>query len=400
MDAHVHDTNNLVQNPDFAVLGGGEGSDARYFAQLGNAFTKLLEWHAHRQSQAGEQSEGEAFESRLLRGMLERLGYTLETLSMKHAYASPDYEDRPRVDLTNSGFPNKQELSELVIDLSMRDQLLRELEPESVLKAQALDRLFRKDYPADVLHRLCTRAYLEMLDESRLFLPYVPGTLAEWREREEKGVRGYITGWACYGAEKNAPYIYVMQFDQDSSRPALHKKSGQEELAELSKAIKDEGSSETPLVVLATGLDEQLTHIHPRFLKRIRLGPFYSRLLLEQRPEESLTQEERVYLELLRHYGGEDDFILMCSEEILFSQGQQQGTRFLVVPTKMRQIFYVPPSDRDAYEVGSSKTYHYTLMPHRVLQHLSLDDAANLPNFSRCAKKIGYDSKGTIHEVS
>jgi hypothetical protein len=399
MDTSARPHTPVVQNPNFAVLG-GEGSDAKYFAQLGNAFTRLLEWHAYRQAQSGEQSGSEAFESMHLRAMLERLSYTLETLSMKHSYLSPEHEDRPRIDLTNSGFPNRHEISELIVDLSMRDKTLRELEPESLLKAHALNKLFLREHPADLLHRLCSRAYLEMLDESKLFLPFVPGHLTEWREREEKGVRGYITGWACYGAEKNAPFIYVMHFDQDTEHPALHKKAGVKELAELSDLIKKESSYMPPLVSLATVLDELLTPIHPKFLKRIRLGPFYSRLLLEQQPEESLSYEERTYLDLLRLYGEEDDFILMCSEEILFSKGEHQGTRFLVLPTKVRQVFYVPPSDRDAFEAGNSRTYHYTLMPHRVLQHLSLDDAAQLPNFARCVKKIGYDKQGNIHEVS
>ena len=32
-------------------------------------------------------------------------------------------------------------------------------------------------------------------------LDLVPGTVVEWNDKEGDGQRGYLTGWACYGAE-------------------------------------------------------------------------------------------------------------------------------------------------------------------------------------------------------
>ena len=139
--------------------------------------------------------------------------------------------------------------------------------------------------------------------------------------------------------------------------------------------------------------------IHPKFFKRTRIGPFYSRLLLEQRAEMDQTGTEKVLLDLLRTYGAEDDFILFTSEEILFSHGVWQGKRFLL-PTKIRQAFYVPPTDREAYEEGASKIYHYAIMPYRILQNLSQVDMEKLPAIGRCDKRVGYDSKERIYEVS
>jgi len=386
-----------VHNPQFAVLQ-GDDADSRYINQVSRACAVLLAWYAERSKTDGG-SVKDTFESAHMRRMLELFLNTAKVLRMKHAYRSPDGQGRMRVDLTESGFFNRHEITTLMVDLASREAALRELPQEALLKKDILDYLFAKrEEPNDLLYKLGLRTYLSMLDPSNLFLPYVPGELVEW-DGQDAGTRGYITGWACYGVEKNAPYTYVMHFTQDADRPALHAKEGARDLREIANVIREEGSRVPPLAVLGDYLDDQVKPIHPKFFKRTRIGPFYSRLLLEQRAEMDLTGTEKAMLELLRALGTEDDFILITSEEILFSHGEYQGTRFLL-PTKMRQAFYVPPQDREAYQEGASKIYHYPIMPYHLLQNLSQEDMAKLPFLARCVKKIGYDRKERIHEVS
>lgn len=397
MDAQ---TTTPKRNLDFAVLE-GDDADTRYLKQVQRACSILLAWYAQR-SQSGGGNVQDTFESSHMRQMLERFLNTANALRMKYAYQSPDGAGRLRVDLTDSGFFNRHEIMTLMIDIASKDTTLRGLPREEFLKRDILDRLFaERAEPKDLLYQLGLRAYLSMLDENKLFLPYVPGALVEWSGEEEKKSkeRGYVTGWACYGAEKNVPYTYLMHFTQDGERPALLVPAGEADLRELADVIRSESSCVSPLAFLGDQIDDQVKPVHPKFFKRTRIGPFYSRLLLEQRAEMDLTGTEKALLDLLRAYGAEDDFILMTSEEILFSAGVYQGTRFLI-PTKMRQAFYVPPTDREAYEEGASKIYHYCLMPYRILQNLSPDDMAKLPSLARCAKRIGYDSKERIHEVS
>ncbi len=394
-------TPTLLEDHKFAVLK-GDDADTRYFNQVSRACSVMLSWYAERSKNDGANAK-DTFESAHTRLMLEKFIATAHALRMKHTYKSPDGQGRLRVDLTESGFFNRHEVNNLLVDLATKDATLRDLPREELLKKDILDYLFsKKEEPKVLLYKLGLRSYLSMLDKDKLFLPYVPGDLVEWNDKQEKGVRGYVTGWACYGAEKNAPYSYLMHFTQDADRPELNKPEGARDLKELADVIHDEGSRVPPLSVLGDQIDDRVKPIHPKFFKRTRIGPFYSRLLLEQRAEMDLNGMENALLDLLRKYGAEDDFILMTSEEILFSHGEYQGTRFLL-PTKMRQAFYVPPQDREAYEEGASRIYHYAIMPYRILQNLTPDDMVKLPSLVRCStsggKKVGYDNKERIYEV-
>lgn len=383
---------------EFATLQ-GEDADTRYPQQVQRASAILLAWYKERSMTDGSNVK-DTFESEHMRTMLERFLNTAGVLRLKHAYRSADGEGRLRVDLTESGFFNRHEISTLMVDLATKEANLRDLPPEAFLKKDILNYLFaNKQEPADLLYKIGLRNYLASLDQDKLFLPYVPGRLIEWNDGIEKGQRGYITGWAAYGSEKNAPYTYLMHFTQDANRPSLLLPEGAADRQELADVIRTEGSRVPPLAVVADQIDDQVNPIHPKFLKRTRIGPFYSRLLLEQRTEMDLTATEKALLDLLRAYGAENDFILQTSEEILFSAGEYQGKRFLL-PTKMRQVFYIPPTDREAYEGGASKIYHYCIMPYRILQNISAADMEKLPSLARCDKRIGYDSKERIHEVS
>jgi hypothetical protein len=395
MDATIRPVDASDENRKFAVLKGAD-ADTLYFNQMSRACTVLLAWYAERSKSDGVH---DTFESSHMRLMLERFLGTAKALCLKHTFRSTDGEGGLRVDLTDSGFFNRHEISNLMLDLATKEKTLREIPSETLLKKDILDYLFaKKEEPKDLLYKLGMRTYLSSLDQGKLFLPYVPGDIVDWNDKKEPGVRGYVTGWACYGAEKNAPYTYLMHFTQDEVRPAINKPEGARDLRELAEVIRNEGSRVPPLVVLGDGIDDQVKPIHPKFFKRTRIGPYYTRLLLEQRAEMDLSGMEMTLLKLFRAFGAENDFILFTSEEILVSHGEYQGTKFLI-PTKMRQAFYVPPQDRQAYEEGASKIYHYCLMPHRILQNLTQDDLEKLPSLARCVKKIGYDSKERIYEV-
>jgi hypothetical protein len=387
-----------ARNLEFAVLQGGD-SDTRYLRQIQRACSILLGWYAERSKTDGANVK-DTFESSHMRQMLERFLNTANALRMKHAFRSPDGEGRLRVDLTDSGFFNRHEITTLLVDLSSKDSSLRDLPPMDLLKRDILNYLFaNKKEPDDLLYKLGLRSYYSMLDQDTMFLPYVPGNIVEWSNTDEKGKRGYVTGWACYGGEKNAPYTYLMHFTQDENRPALLLPAGEADRKQLAEIIREEGSGTLPLAAIGDQIDDQVGPIHPKFFKRTRIGPFYSRLLLEQRPEMDLSGTEKALLDLLRTYGAENDFILFTSEELLFSTSEYQGRRMLL-PTKMRQAFYVPSTDTEAYEAGASKIYHYAIMPYSILQNLTQEQAAHMPTLARCVKRIGYDKRERIYEVS
>ena len=218
-------TTKPAQSFDFAVLQ-GDDADTHYLHQVSRACSILLSWYLERSKNDGANAK-DTFESSHMRGMLERFFNTAKVLRMKHTYRSPDGEGRLRIDLTDSGFFNRHEISTLVVDLASRESALRDLPREDLLKKDILDYLFaKKEEPGDLLYKLGLRNYFSMLDQGKLFLPYVPGDIVEWNDKGESGERGYVTGWACYGAEKNAPYTYLMHFTQDSDRPPLHLPEG------------------------------------------------------------------------------------------------------------------------------------------------------------------------------
>jgi hypothetical protein len=378
--------------PDFALL---EGSDAyaNYFNLLTKCWSLLLDLYAKRGS-------ADTFEARKIARSLERLLYTVKALRMK--YSHNPVGRMLWIDLSDSGFPNAQDIGNLSVDLIKRQERLRDLPPISMLKHIALDRMMkeRRD-PINEIWQISERQYLEMLEDSKLFLPFnmQADDIAIRPTKDRRGPRSYSCAWSCYDFRSNRPYVHLLTFDQDRDVKPLEK--GGPNQVKLFEVLQSEGSRVPDVGILAMAIDGAIETIHPKILKRIGFGPLYAASLLEKEVSyphddallEPPSEKPKLLLDLLKEHAEPDEFILCFKDEIVFSKQQR------ITPTShVREVFYLPSDDPETYAKRASVIHKFVLMPHSVSQHLSSDIIQQVPEFQQ-AQMITYDTQGTIYNA-
>jgi hypothetical protein len=372
--------------PDFALLDGTDDY-TRYFNILTKCWTLLLKLYEGRGS-------ADTYEARVIQSTLERLLFTVKALRLKYSY-SPADRRLLWIDLSESGFPNAQDMGNLSVDLIKRQERLRDVMPMSILRQIALDHMMKeKTEPLDTLWELAERSYLEMLDDTKIFLPF--NMFAEdiaIRPAKDKKFRSYSCAWSCYDFKTNRPYIHLLTFDQDKEEKPLEE--GKPNALKLLDVLQAEGSRVPDVGILAMAIDNALEPIHPKILKRIGLGPLYTSLLLqeelEQQTDEAKTKQ-KVLLELLANHAEPDDVILCFTDEIVFSK-EQRITR----TSHVREVFYIPDDDPESYARRASVIHKYVLLPHSVSQHLTPDVMGQVPELQN-AQLLTYDNRGAIYD--
>ena len=324
---------------------------------------------------------------------MEKLSFTFSALRLKYLFRDPG--ERPLwIDVTESGFPNHLELSELEVDLQRRDAVLRELPPQSILKRTLVDEIFlRKEEPLRVLQDLSRRSYFEKLEERCLFRQFTEGDLLCLVENTE--VRRYLYSFGCYDFRSNRPYIHFLTFDQDISAAPFEERGPNYE--EFLNTIRSEGGRAPDIGLLAMSLDEAIESIHPKTLKRICLGPLYSRLLLQDRTPNAADPREEYRQQLLLKFGRRiEDFVLLLTEEVVFSKRQEVSRSVFSPKGRVREVFSISESDPETLARKASAVQHYFLLPHELLQHVEPQTGVRIANFAK-AKKLTIDNMGQVH---
>lgn len=375
-----------IVDPDFALL---RGSDeyTRYFNLQARAWKILMKCYRLSKSE-------DTYEAHRVEEYLERLLATVRALRMKYSH-NPSYRRMLWVDLTESGFPNAQDIGALSTALLTREERLRELPTAALLRQLMLDHMFRSETePEDLLWQMAERTYLEMLDKDELFLSFV--TAADDLDsptftNDDK--RHYRCSWGCYDYRTNRPYLHVMTFDQDVDEQPLEHGPNYEKLLEVLRA---EGTRTPDVAILGMAIDRALETLHPKIVKRICLGPLYAKMLLDQPVPEELDEKHRVLYELLDTCGGDDDFILFVTDEIAISKRQEVSRTIFSPQGKVREIFLIPETDPECYRRRASVVHKQVILPHAVAQHLDDDVRRKVPELTG-ARLMTYDVKGEVH---
>jgi hypothetical protein len=386
----------MRDTPDFALLDGTDDY-TRYFNILTKSWALLLKLYEGRGS-------ADTYEARVIKSNLERLLFTVKVLRMKYSY-SPASRRLLWIDLSESGFPNAQDMGNLSVDLIKRQERLRDLMPMSMLKHIALDHMMKEQTePLETLWELAERSYLDMLDGEKLFLPF--NMFAEdiaIRPAKDKNFRSYSCAWSCYDFKTNRPYIHLLTFDQDKEEKPLEQ--GKPNSLKLLDVLQAEGSRVPDVGILAMAIDNALEPIHPKILKRVGLGPLYTPFLLQEELAHQTDDpvmkpfvdgqgrtKQKLLLELLTNHAESDDVILCFTDEIVFSK-EQRITR----TSHVREVFYIPDDDPESYARRASVVHKYVLLPHAVSQHLTPEIIQQIPDFQN-AQLLTYDTRGAIYD--
>jgi hypothetical protein len=366
-------------DPAFSLLR-RPGAYERYFDILKRAFTALHTIYDFKGSEA-------RLESRVTLEFIERLYTTATALELKYAFQTA--EKRPLwIDLATSGLPNTQDMNNFAIDVKQRDKRLLTLPVASALKQLIVDYMFKyHDEPIDFLQQLAERAYFDKIAEDKVFLPFTLSRSALVKQdAQHQHARSYTLSWGCYDYTFNRPYIHLMTFEQNNEDTPLeqHKENYQA----LLKLIQNEGSRAPDIAILAMAIDDANEMIHPKMIRRVAIGPFYTPLLFEEMP--TVREDHQPIQALFENYAAPNDFIVSFTDEIIFSK-RQQTSRSLFAPNgRVREVFHIPEHDPLSFARRASVVHKHILVPHSIAQHLTPEMCEQIHEF-KGAKVMTYD---------
>lgn len=191
--------------------------------------------------------------------------YSIEAMRIKYMY---DEEDNMKVDLTQSGFPNYLEFRYLYNDLELRKEFMQKLPPSSVLKDEFLDMLLKKKQKISrsKLLKASSIVYYSSVNQQYIYNRFVQGKIIE---TPNNSFAPLMTSWSFYDVSHNRPFICFMYFDYDGKR-VMDKKE------KIYQVVKESADREMSLDTMAYNIDRKLPDVHPKYIKRIDLGPLHN----------------------------------------------------------------------------------------------------------------------------
>ena len=115
-------------------------------------------------------------------------------------------------------------------------------------------------------------------------------------------------------------------------------------------------------VTIATNLDKDFETLHPKQLRRIVLGPFYSA---------GITEHNSTVTEVLSKVRRPDNaWLFTWTMQEVFSKAEKPGRRGLWSSDKATQEFFIETDDLEAARQGVSAYEKHALIPHEAYQAL------------------------------
>ncbi|MEM9999460.1 MAG: hypothetical protein AAF940_01150 [Pseudomonadota bacterium] len=299
-----------------------------------------------------------------------------------------NHSSRFKISRAESGFPVFQHVLELQQDQRTAETRLAAISSADQLRDEMADFILRhKAFPADLQASMAERLYLEAVKDGDLFGSFVlPETIKVSVNPKTKRPY-YMTHWGAYDGSEDLPMIYTMVAEDSSPdmvrdlvssdgklkrdydiplpiggllNPTMAKQFDQ--IAEANAAY-----SLSP-VTIAKNIDEAFDNLHPKQLRRIVLGPFYSA---------GITANNDVVNRILNTVrDAANAWLLTWTVQDVFSKSERPAKRGLWSSEPAREEFHIETDDLDATRMGVSAYEKHALVPHEAYQALYAEGEA------------------------
>ncbi|QDZ00710.1 hypothetical protein FQ775_10115 [Nitratireductor mangrovi] len=287
-----------------------------------------------------------------------------------------------RISRAESGFPVFQNVMELDRDRRTAEQKLAAIPQAGELRAEMVDFILRhKAFPETLQRSMAERLYLEDVGTGLVFPPFVlPKTVRV--SVNPKTMRPYcLVHWGAFDGSANLPLVYMAMIEDSSPDmvEALVTRDGKlnesvpvplpvdgllnPQLAHRFDdfAEKNSAYSLSPATI-AGNLDKDFDTLHPKQLRRVVLGPFYSAGITEH--------NSRVAEVLEKVRKPENAWLLTWTIQEVFSKGEKPARRGLWSSEPARDEFFINTDDLEAARQGVSSYEKHALVPHEAYQAL------------------------------
>ncbi len=287
-----------------------------------------------------------------------------------------------RISRAESGFPVFQNVLELENDRKQAEARLATIPQANELRQEMADFILRnKEFPEALQRSMAERLYLEDVESKETFGPFTLAQTVKVSVNPKSGLPYYLVHWASFDGTANLPLVYMATVE-DSSESMVRqlvdkdrKLNGKVEIPlpvdgllnpELAHRFDDftERNSAYSLspITIASNLDKDFETLHPKQLRRVVLGPFYSA---------GITENNSIVNEVLGRVRKPDNaWLLTWTVQEVFSKGEKPGRRGLFSSSKTTQEFHIETDDLEATRQGVSAYENHALVPHEAYQAL------------------------------
>jgi hypothetical protein len=292
------------------------------------------------------------------------------------------FMDKFRISRADSGFPVYQNLLELENDRATADRRIAAIPEPAELRSEMADFILRrKAFPEALQRSMAERLYLQDVSSGEVYSPFNLAQTAKVSVNPKTMRPYYLVHWATFDGSANLPLIYMVTVEDSS--PAMVEQLVDDngklkatvdiplpvegllnpELAHRFDDFTEKNSAYTlSPVTIATNLDRDFATLHPKQLRRVVLGPFYSA---------GITENNSVVAEVLSKVRKPANaWLLTWTIQEVFSKGERPGRRGLWSSEKTTQEFHIATDDLEAARQGVSSTEKHALVPHEAYQAL------------------------------
>lgn len=293
-----------------------------------------------------------------------------------------DYAKSFRISRAESGFPVFQNVLELENDRRTAKTRLGEIADPGTLREEMADFILRhKAFPKELQRSMAERLYLEQVQEGHVFSPLVLPETVKVSVNPKTMRPYYLVHWGAFDGTSNLPLVYnvMVEDSSDDLVRLLVAKDGKldpsveiplpvggllnPKLAREFDAFVERNSaySLSPSTI-ATNLDADFETLHPKQLRRIVLGPFYSAGITEH------NQQVNHILEKVADPA--NAWLLTWTIQDVYSKAEKPARKGLWSSEPAREEFHIETNDLEAARMGVSAYEKHALIPHEAYQAL------------------------------
>ncbi len=293
-----------------------------------------------------------------------------------------DFSDRFRISRADSGFPVYQNVLELEKDRRSADKRLDAIPEPDALRAEMADFILRhKSFPRELQDTLAERLYLETIRDGAFFTPFILPETIKVSANPKTNRPYYVTHWGTFDGSANLPLIYsaVVEDSTPDMVKTLVTKDGKFNRKvdiplpvggllnpELARPFDQWAEANSPYslspATIAANMDEEFAALHPKQLRRIVLGPFYSAGITEN--------NDTIGIILDKVGDAANAWLLTWTIQDIYSKHERPGRKGLWSSSPSREEFHIDTDDLEAARMGVSAFEKHALIPHEAYQAL------------------------------
>ncbi|HEV2898367.1 MAG TPA: hypothetical protein VGX71_11150 [Pseudaminobacter sp.] len=292
------------------------------------------------------------------------------------------FMEKFRISRAESGFPVYQNILELENDRRTAAQRLAGIPEPGELRVEMADFILRhKEFPSALQKSMAERLYLEDVKDGVVFGPFMLAQTAKVSVNPKTFRPYYLAHWATFDGTANLPLIYMATIE-DSSEAMVEQLVGEDgklrekveiplpvdgllnpELAHRFDDFTEKNSAYTlSPATIASNLDKDFPELHPKQLRRVVLGPFYSA---------GITEHNSAVADVLSKVRKpENAWLLTWTIQEIYSKGERPGRKGLWSSEPATEEFYINTDDLEAARQGVSSYEKHALVPHEAYQAL------------------------------